>query len=253
MVLSVLLHFGRRGHIASQLEKGESEPMRRKTIPSAILLLITAPAWAAPTTGDLCKSAMQMASAKYVYCRLNAESKDTKNPDPTKLADSLTKCSQKLSTSFTEATAKYGAACTATQPSSTFLTYLDQCVADTTAATGGAALPNYAAELAACEACGNGTIDAGEACDGSNLNGQTCATQGFAVGTLGCTSGCSLDTSACSADPCSAYVGCSTCTSDSTCGWCSSSGRCLQGTSSASLDGTCAGISWDWNGVCSAP
>jgi hypothetical protein len=47
------------------------------------------------------------------------------------------------------------------------------------------------------EDCGNGDIDAGEQCDGTNLNNQTCATQGFDGGTLLCTGGCQFQTSGC--------------------------------------------------------
>ena len=39
-------------------------------------------------------------------------------------------------------------------------------------------------------ACGNNTLDAGETCDGVNLNNQTCATQGFASGNLTCNATC---------------------------------------------------------------
>src|SRR3989338_10019043 len=45
--------------------------------------------------------------------------------------------------------------------------------------------------------CGNGTIDSGEECDGSNLNGKSCSTQGFSGGTLSCNTNCTLNTSAC--------------------------------------------------------
>ncbi len=45
--------------------------------------------------------------------------------------------------------------------------------------------------------CGNGTIDAGEDCDGTNLGGNTCLSNGFASGLVSCTGGCVLDTSAC--------------------------------------------------------
>jgi len=38
--------------------------------------------------------------------------------------------------------------------------------------------------------CGNGVINTGESCDGSNLNAQTCLTQGFGGGTLTCNSTC---------------------------------------------------------------
>lgn len=55
--------------------------------------------------------------------------------------------------------------------------------------------------VAACPAtpaCGNGTIDAGEACDVGTLNGHSCATQpGFIGGTLACAPGCTFDTTGC--------------------------------------------------------
>ncbi len=44
--------------------------------------------------------------------------------------------------------------------------------------------------------CGNGNVDPGEECDGSNHNGQDCQSQGFAGGTLAC-SNCSFDTGSC--------------------------------------------------------
>lgn len=46
--------------------------------------------------------------------------------------------------------------------------------------------------------CGNGVQEPGEQCDGSDLNGQTCQTQGYpSGGTLACSSTCSFDTSGC--------------------------------------------------------
>jgi len=49
--------------------------------------------------------------------------------------------------------------------------------------------------------CGNGTVETamGEQCDGTNLNGQTCLTQGFTgtTGLLLCNSSCRLDASRC--------------------------------------------------------
>lgn len=47
--------------------------------------------------------------------------------------------------------------------------------------------------------CGNGDIDAGEVCDGANLNGQTCETVGCSGAGLACASTClSFDSSGCS-------------------------------------------------------
>jgi hypothetical protein len=49
--------------------------------------------------------------------------------------------------------------------------------------------------------CGDLQIGAGEDCDGSNLNGRTCATQGFQSGTLSCTASCVFNTTSCTALP----------------------------------------------------
>jgi hypothetical protein len=46
--------------------------------------------------------------------------------------------------------------------------------------------------------CGNGTLDPGEVCDGAELDGETCVSQGFDAGTLACNPSCTgYDTSAC--------------------------------------------------------
>ena len=46
--------------------------------------------------------------------------------------------------------------------------------------------------------CGNGQLEAGEQCDGSNHGGKTCASLGFDGGQLRCTAGCAFDTQQCS-------------------------------------------------------
>lgn len=51
--------------------------------------------------------------------------------------------------------------------------------------------------------CGNGTLDAGEQCDGTNLGGGTCLSLGFAGGTLACAPDCTYDTSNCTQPECS--------------------------------------------------
>jgi hypothetical protein len=45
--------------------------------------------------------------------------------------------------------------------------------------------------------CGDGTLDAGEACDGNLLGGKTCITEGFTAGSISCSAGCTLDLSGC--------------------------------------------------------
>ena len=53
-----------------------------------------------------------------------------------------------------------------------------------------------------CGTCGNGQLEAGEACDGPNLGGQTCATAGFFGGALSCADDCTLDTTSCCNNDC---------------------------------------------------
>ena len=62
---------------------------------------------------------------------------------------------------------------------------------------GGGGVPGQCGPAVA--ACGNGTIDAGEQCDGANLNGQSCIGLGFAGGSLACSPSCTFNTSACTA------------------------------------------------------
>jgi hypothetical protein len=58
-------------------------------------------------------------------------------------------------------------------------------------------------DLSSCESagwCGDGDVQTGEGeqCDGSNLNGETCGTQGYYWGSLSCDTSCNLDLSSCS-------------------------------------------------------
>jgi hypothetical protein len=50
--------------------------------------------------------------------------------------------------------------------------------------------------------CGNGVVEAGEQCDGANLNGQTCQSLGFTGGTLACGAGCTFNTAGCTSAVC---------------------------------------------------
>lgn len=59
---------------------------------------------------------------------------------------------------------------------------------------------NCEADCGVCAGCNNGQIDAGEQCDGANLNGATCASatgHGDAQGNLACNGSCGFDTSGC--------------------------------------------------------
>jgi len=51
------------------------------------------------------------------------------------------------------------------------------------------------------ELCGNGTIDAGENCDGDELDNVTCADLGFDNGVLACSEDCEFEYSGCTSTP----------------------------------------------------
>lgn len=152
------------------------------------LLALSEPVWAA-TPAQLCESAAELASAKYAQCRLRAEYRFTRTLDAGRHFGDLTKCAAKLTGDFASASARYGAGnCTAATPAE-YDAYITQCT-DTleAAAAPGGVLPQ----------CGNGVVDAvGEQCDGADVSGETCTSLGFPGGTLGCSSGCTFDTTPC--------------------------------------------------------
>jgi hypothetical protein len=49
--------------------------------------------------------------------------------------------------------------------------------------------------------CGNNIREGSEQCDGSDLGSADCKSRGYSGGTLGCTSSCTFDTSACTGSP----------------------------------------------------
>ena len=49
--------------------------------------------------------------------------------------------------------------------------------------------------------CGNGIKEGGEQCDGSDLAGASCTSQGYTGGTLSCNSSCTFNASACTSAP----------------------------------------------------
>ncbi|MDP3043554.1 MAG: Ig domain-containing protein, partial [bacterium] len=97
------------------------------------------------------------------------------------------------------------------------------------------------------EWCGDNILQTaqGEQCDTTQLNGQTCVTQGFSAGTLGCLSSCTFDTSGCcnsacagrecGADPASCLTSCPPgCGPNTTC---DGSGQCQCKPGYAACDG----------------
>ena len=48
--------------------------------------------------------------------------------------------------------------------------------------------------------CGDGMLNGGEQCDGAQLGGANCMSQGFDMGVLSCTGQCTFNTSQCMDD-----------------------------------------------------
>ena len=86
-----------------------------------------------------------------------------------------------------------------------------------------------------CYGCGDGTVNGSEACDGSDLSGETCKSQGFDGGTLACYP--NTDANACTFDT----SGCTTCGDDTAEGSEACDGADLRGNACADLDGYEAG------------
>ncbi len=129
--------------------------MPRSTRAIFLLLFGLSPAAsfaATVTPAQRCEADVELASAQYAKCRLTAEAKYSQSLDDDKRASALARCSEKLQLSFAKAVARYGGACTATEPSSAFDAYLRRCSDDAAAAAAGAALPDYVGDLSSCNA-----------------------------------------------------------------------------------------------------
>lgn len=157
-----------------------------------VLLAVATAASAAPTPAQLCSAAVELAASKFAACRMKVESTFFKTGLVDKRTADLAKCSTKFLDAYAKAETRYGVACPMVEAKEDFEAYLVQCSDDTTAASGGAALPAYTESQ-----CGNGSIDAPEQCDGANLAGASCTSLGFPGGTLGCSAGCGFDVSGC--------------------------------------------------------
>jgi hypothetical protein len=158
---------------------------------STIAIMLAGDAQGAPTDTQKCLALKQLSAGRYLFCRISAAAKFTKTGDAGKRDEHLATCAEKFRDAVAKAEMKYGAACPATPPVDGIDFFLTECADQTTDLTDGGPLPSF---------CGDGAIDAcgGELCDGADLGGATCGTQGFpGGGTLSCTPSCEFDTSAC--------------------------------------------------------
>jgi hypothetical protein len=116
--------------------------------------------------------------------------------------DELLTCDSDLTSCETDLGTTEGELTTCETDLGTAETELVTCEGDLTTCDGNLTVCDT--DLTTCEGdlvvaleCGDGGIDAGEDCDLGNLNGGSCAGEGFAGGVLRCGAGCVYDTSEC--------------------------------------------------------
>jgi hypothetical protein len=156
--------------------------------------------------GPKCQSAKNKDAGKYAACRQKAEAGLVKTGDATKYAEAIAKCDAKFFDKWAKAaeTAGAGTCPDGIADPNTLTEFITEHSDAVATALAGGGLPlgvgTCNVDLAACLAktCGNGVIDPNEDCDWGNLNGGTCLSEGFDLGTLGCVPGtCTYDTSGC--------------------------------------------------------
>ena len=161
-------------------------PLTIAAAAAAVVLVMLGVAHTAPTDAEKCLSSKLKEVGKYDSCRLKAEAKGViKNEAP-----DTTKCDTKFASNWAKIETKAAGACPTTGD---------------VVPIGGDVTTHVAQIVVALSApvCGNNLAQAPEDCDGVDLGGGTCATEGFDYGTLACTGACTFDTSGCalSCDP----------------------------------------------------
>ncbi|MFN2376514.1 MAG: DUF1566 domain-containing protein [Candidatus Binatia bacterium] len=157
-------------------------------VSAACLLAAAAPALAALTPETKCEVGKLKTVAAYASCRLKTEAKGlTQNLTP-----DFTKCVSKIDTKFPKLEESAGpGVCPSENDLVDIRDRTDVFTTETAILLSGGMLPPTD--------CGDGMVDLGEDCDLSNLDGETCASQGFYNGELACSPGCDFVTSGCNA------------------------------------------------------
>ncbi len=90
--------------------------------------------------------------------------------------------------------------------------------------------------------CGNGTVEAGESCDGSAMQSATCSALGFTGGTLACSSSCQFAVAGCTGGTLTPSVSASRTSCTAPCG------VFFDATATAGLSGSdYVGANWNWD------
>ena len=159
----------------------------RQTRPGLALMVLVLMAGAAHalSPADKCEASKLSTAGKYDFCRMQAAAKAVKVGG---MSD-FSKCDAKLSQKWAAVESKGHGMCPSNSDEAVIQMFIAQYAGSVAAELAGGTLT--------ATACGNGVVDPGEDCDFGTLNGQTCATKGFAGGILACAAGCVFDTSGC--------------------------------------------------------
>lgn len=154
---------------------------------AAIALVLTSGQAQAGLDPDVrCESNKLKTTGKYALCRLKTEAKAVAKG----LFPDFTKCTDRFTVKFTKEEEKAGVGiCPSEADVADIRDRTDDYSSQVAILLAGGSLPPTT--------CGDGSVGLGEDCDIGNLDGETCATQGFYNGTLACSPGCSFDTSGC--------------------------------------------------------
>jgi hypothetical protein len=151
---------------------------------SSALTALPAVSHAALSPALKCETGKLKTVASFASCLLKTEAKavaDMASPD-------FTKCREKINTKFPKYEANAGLGICPSEGDVTDIRDRTEVFESEIAILlAGGDIPT----------CGDGNVDPGEGCDTANLDGETCASQGFFGGTLTCGVDCQLDTTAC--------------------------------------------------------
>lgn len=156
------------------------------TVAAVAAVWLLAASASALSPADKCEADKLKRAGKYGFCRLKAEARAVK----TGSSPDYALCDLKLSQRWALAESVAGGQC----PTNGDLSAITARIAGGTdgivACLDGSCLPS----------CGDGIANGSESCDGIDLGGESCTSQGFGLGgALACSAGCSFDFSGCQA------------------------------------------------------
>lgn len=166
------------------------KPLTMLTWAGPAAFLLAGPFWAAAalTPEAKCEIGKLKTVAAYASCRLKTEAKGLSQ----ELTPDFSKCESKINAKFPKLEEAAGPdICPSENDLVDIRDRTDVFATETAILLSGMTLPPTE--------CGDGVVDLGEDCDLGNLDGETCASQGFYNGDLACSPGCDFVTSGCNA------------------------------------------------------